>query len=59
VDLLTDHHPDPRLDMAIAGAILQAVAVGASKPAIHVYRPGASVAFGRLDARRPRVSERD
>lgn len=39
--------------MAITNAILQAVAVGTSKPVIRVYRPGASVAFGRLDARRP------
>ena len=55
--LLTDHHPDdPGLDMALTQAMLQAVAAGTSRAAIRVYRPGASVAFGRLDARSPGFS---
>jgi octanoyl-[GcvH]:protein N-octanoyltransferase len=52
--LLIDHHPDdPGLDMALTHAILQAIAAGRYTDAIRVYRPGASVAFGRLDARSP------
>lgn len=54
MDLLTDHQPDdPGLDMALTHAILQAVATGTSRDTIRVYRPGASVAFGRLDSRSP------
>jgi len=53
VHLLTVAHPDePALDMAVSHALLRRVAAGAHEPAARVYRPGATMAFGRLDALR-------
>jgi lipoate-protein ligase A len=52
--LLTDGHPDdPVLDMALSHALLRQVASGAAEPAARVFRPGPTMAFGRLDALRP------
>jgi octanoyl-[GcvH]:protein N-octanoyltransferase len=44
---------DPALDVAIGHALLEQAAAAALGPALRVYRPGATVAFGRLDALRP------
>jgi octanoyl-[GcvH]:protein N-octanoyltransferase len=41
---------DPVLELALATALLQRVAAGARGPAIRVYRPLATVAFGRRDS---------
>jgi lipoate-protein ligase A len=47
--LLRDSFPaDPALEAAVAVALL-----GRAEPALRVYRPGPTVAFGRLDALRP------
>ncbi len=54
LDLLTDSVPDdPVLDIAVTHALLRAVAEGRRPPALRVFRPGPTVAFGRLDALRP------
>ena len=54
MDLLTVAHPDePALDMALTQALLDAVARGGGGKAIRVFRPGATLAFGRLDRLRP------
>jgi lipoate-protein ligase A len=39
--------------MAVADAVLRGVAAGELPPTLRVYRPGATMAFGRLDALRP------
>jgi octanoyl-[GcvH]:protein N-octanoyltransferase len=44
---------DPALDVAVGHALLERAAAGKLEPALRVYRPGATVAFGRLDALRP------
>lgn len=44
---------DPALEIARSHATLVRVARGELHPRPRVYRPGAAVAFGRLDARRP------
>ncbi len=41
---------DPALDLALAPALLQRVAAGARRPLVRVYRPWATVAFGRRDS---------
>jgi lipoate-protein ligase A len=52
--LLRDSFPDrPALDIAISHALLQRVAGGELAAAVRLYRPGATMAFGRLDALRP------
>jgi lipoate-protein ligase A len=43
---------DPVLDIAVTHALLRAVADGRRAPAVRVFRPGPTVAFGRLDALR-------
>jgi lipoate-protein ligase A len=43
----------PALDIAVSHALLQRVAHGDLAPAVRLYRPGATMAFGRLDALRP------
>jgi lipoate-protein ligase A len=46
------HPDDPGRDMALTGELLREVARGG--PAVaRVFRPGATLAFGRLDAREP------
>jgi hypothetical protein len=51
--LLRAAHPhDPLLDMALSAALLERVAAGADEVA-RVFRPGPTMAFGRLDALRP------
>lgn len=44
---------DPALDVALAHALVERVSAGALGPVLRVYRPGPTVAFGRLDALRP------
>ena len=39
--------------MALTGALLEAVAAGSAPAVVRVFRPGATVAFGRLDRIRP------
>ncbi|MDX6688190.1 MAG: octanoyl-[GcvH]:protein N-octanoyltransferase, partial [Baekduia sp.] len=51
MQLLRARHPDdPVLDAAITHALLRQVATGAQPPTARVFRPGATMAFGRLDA---------
>jgi octanoyl-[GcvH]:protein N-octanoyltransferase len=52
-DLITASAGDPVLDVALSHALLREVAAGARGETVRVYRPGAAVAFGRLDALRP------
>jgi octanoyl-[GcvH]:protein N-octanoyltransferase len=47
---------DPALDVAIGHALLERAAAGAPGPTLRVYRPGPTVAFGRLDTLRPGFS---
>ena len=52
--LVRDGFPDdPALDVAVGHALLERAADGGIGPALRVYRPGPTVAFGRLDALRP------
>jgi octanoyl-[GcvH]:protein N-octanoyltransferase len=52
--LVRDGFPDdPALDVAVGHALVERAAAGATGPVLRVYRPGATVAFGRLDALRP------
>jgi lipoate-protein ligase A len=51
MELLRDRHPaDPVLDAAITHALLRQVGAGDRGPVARVFRPGATMAFGRLDA---------
>jgi lipoate-protein ligase A len=53
MELLTIAHRDrPELDMALTGTLLEAVARGEAPDTIRVFRPGATLAFGRLDRSR-------
>ncbi|HZH24774.1 MAG TPA: hypothetical protein VEY49_07720 [Solirubrobacteraceae bacterium] len=54
LELVTDASPeDPVLDIALSHALLLEVASGRRGPALRIYRPGATAAFGRLDALAP------
>ena len=54
MDLITHATPEePVLDIALSHALLRDVAAGRRPPAWRLYRPGPTVAFGRLDALRP------
>jgi len=54
MDLLRTAHPDdPALDMAVTHALLAEVAEGARPATARIYRPGPTLAFGRLDAVTP------
>jgi lipoate-protein ligase A len=54
VELLTDAFPgDPVLDIALTHALLNEVAGGRRAPALRIFRPGPTAAFGRLDAIAP------
>ena len=44
---------DPLLDIALTHALLRAVADGARPPALRIFRPGPTLAFGRLDVHLP------
>ena len=44
---------DPVFDIALSHALLADVAAGRRAPALRVFRPGPTAAFGRLDALRP------
>jgi octanoyl-[GcvH]:protein N-octanoyltransferase len=51
VQLVTAAHPaEPALDMAVSHAVLRRVAAGALPETARVFRPGPTLAFGRLDA---------
>ena len=51
MELLRDRHPeDPLLDAAITHALLRQVGAGERPPTARIFRPGATMAFGRLDA---------
>ncbi len=57
VELLREDHPEePVLDMALTHALLDEVAAGLRPGAARVFRPGATLAFGRLDALAPRFA---
>lgn len=52
--LISDaHRADPQADMALTGALLEKVAAGTAEETVRVFRPGPTVAFGRLDRLRP------
>jgi octanoyl-[GcvH]:protein N-octanoyltransferase len=54
IELITASTPaQPVLDVALSHALLDAVAAGRRGPALRVYRPGPTAAFGRLDVLRP------
>jgi lipoate-protein ligase A len=54
VELLRDRFPDdPALDAAITHALLRQVGAGERGPVARVFRPGPTMAFGRLDALSP------
>jgi octanoyl-[GcvH]:protein N-octanoyltransferase len=53
MDLLTIAHPcRPDLDMTLTGTLLEAVARGDAPDTLRVFRPGSTLAFGRLDRMR-------
>lgn len=47
------HRDDPALDMALTGALLEGVADGSVEETVRVFRPGPTVALGRMDRVRP------
>jgi lipoate-protein ligase A len=50
MELLRERHPDdPVLDAAITHALLRQVGAGVRPPTARVFRPGPTMAFGRLD----------
>jgi len=54
VRLVRDAFPErPALDMAVTHALLRRVAAGELPALVRVFRPGPTVAFGRLDALAP------
>jgi octanoyl-[GcvH]:protein N-octanoyltransferase len=54
VRLLRDSFPErPALDIAVSHALLTRVAAGELEATVRLYRPGPTLAFGRLDALRP------
>ena len=56
--LLRDSFPErPALDVAVSHALLVRVARGEIEPAVRLYRPAPTLAFGRLDALRPGFGE--
>jgi octanoyl-[GcvH]:protein N-octanoyltransferase len=58
VRLLRDSFPDaPALDIALSHALLERVARGELEGTVRLYRPGPTLAFGRLDALIPGFGE--
>lgn len=56
--LLRDSFPErPALDIALSNALLVRVARGELGPTVRLYRPGPTLAFGRLDALLPGFGE--
>jgi lipoate-protein ligase A len=51
--LLADANADAVVDIAVSHALLAGVAAGRWPPALRLFRPPPTVAFGRLDALRP------
>jgi len=59
VRLIDDaHRDDPALDMALTGALLEGVADGSVEETVRVFRPGPTVALGRMDRVRPGFARR-
>ena len=57
IDLLTAGLPaDPVLDVALSHALLKDVTARRRRPALRIFRPGPTAAFGRLDALLPGFS---
>jgi lipoate-protein ligase A len=51
MELLRERHPhDPVLDAAVTHALLRQVGAGQRPPTARIFRPGSTMAFGRLDA---------
>lgn len=58
MELVTTAHPTrPELDMELTGTLLEAVAKGDAPETIRVFRPGSTLAFGRLDCSRSGFDE--
>jgi octanoyl-[GcvH]:protein N-octanoyltransferase len=58
VRLIRDSFPQqPLRDVAVSRALLMQVAHGEIEPVLRIYRPGPTLAFGRLDALRPGFAE--
>lgn len=56
MELLRAAHPDdPVLDVALTHALLRAVAAGRRPATLRVFRPGPTVAFGKLDRLLPGI----
>ncbi|WP_445148827.1 lipoate--protein ligase family protein [Baekduia sp. Peel2402] len=54
MELLRDRFPaDPALDAAVTHALLRQVGAGERGPVARVFRPGPTMAFGRLDSLTP------
>jgi octanoyl-[GcvH]:protein N-octanoyltransferase len=54
VRFLRESFPErPAFDIAVSHALLERVARGELGPVVRLYRPGPTMAFGRLDALRP------
>jgi octanoyl-[GcvH]:protein N-octanoyltransferase len=51
MELLRERHPDdPVLDAAVTHALLRQIGAGERPPTARIFRPGSTLAFGRLDA---------
>ena len=58
MDIVTTAHPErPELDMELTGTLLRAIARGDAHETIRVFRPGPTLAFGRLDRARAGFAE--
>ncbi|MEP6955107.1 MAG: lipoate--protein ligase family protein [Solirubrobacteraceae bacterium] len=56
LELLTAAHPDdPVLDVALTHGLLRAVAAGERPDTLRIFRPGPTVAFGKLDRLLPGI----
>ena len=56
MELVTEAHPDdPVLDVALTHALLRAVAAGQRPDTLRLFRPGPTVAFGKLDRLLPGI----
>jgi octanoyl-[GcvH]:protein N-octanoyltransferase len=53
LELIRGAQPDPVVDIALSAALLAAVAAGRRGPALRIFRPRPTAAFGRLDAISP------
>jgi lipoate-protein ligase A len=54
LDLVTDSFPsEPTLDIALSEGLLRQIAARRRGPTVRIFRPGATVAFGRRDGHLP------